>query len=194
VTAAPWHQTQQRSAIVDEQAPRIYVHTLGPTGTNCEAAAHHWLERRGHPSSQVVLHDSLEDALVSVKAQPANSVLLGCVVYPKLHEIVFQNLASLSLRDCFVFPTHNMVLAVRGDGPIESVLSHPAPMSLVDHLGVVVIAANSNSGAAEGCAAGEADGCITTLVAARANQLRVVEDFGPVPMGFTIHAGQQLPV
>ena len=46
---------------------------------------------------------------------------------------------------------------------------------------------SSNSQAAATCAAGETDACVTTAPAARRFGLEVVRDYGPVPMGFTIH-------
>ena len=165
-----------------------HVHTLGPHGTNCEAAARHWTARRGQDEERIVLHRTLEDAALGVMAHPQDSVLLGCVVYPRLHEIVFNNLGALSLSECFVFPTHNMVLAARHDGPLRSILSHDAPAGLAEGRGARIASANSNAEAAERCAAGDSDGCITTIVAARSHRLRVVADFGPVPMGFSIHA------
>ncbi|MEW1551693.1 bacilysin biosynthesis protein BacA [Streptomyces tsukubensis] len=165
----------------------IRVHTLGPTGTNCEAAAYHYLEQNRQRQGSVVLYDTLESAIDGVKADPADSVLLGCVVYPRLNEIVFRNLASMSLHECFMMPTHPMVLAVRERGPVQKVLSHPAPIGLVEDRGYDIQFMTSNAAAALECAAGLGDACITTSVSAEANGLEIVEDFGPVRMGFSIH-------
>jgi prephenate dehydratase len=161
---------------------------LGPAGTNCEAAAHYYLSQHDHKHGSVVLHDTLESAVETVLANPADSALLGCVVYPKLNEIVFRNLNSMSLRECFVLPTHRMVLAASGPGPVSTVLSHPAPVNLLEGRGLEIRLVSSNSAAALECAAGAADACITTSVAAEANGLEILEDFGPVPMGFSVHA------
>jgi prephenate dehydratase len=171
--------------------PRL--HTLGPAGTNCEAAARYWLNERGEPPDCIVLHDTLEQAVVGVLQEPKGGILLGCIVYPRLHEIVFRNLARMSLRECFVYPTHSMVLAcsraVAVSGMhIATVVSHPAPVDLLEGLDVQILSADSNSQAASRCARGETDGCITTIVAAQANGLHVVKDFGPVAMGYSIHA------
>lgn len=38
------------------------LHTLGPTGTNCEAAAHAWFRRQGGVG-RVELHSTLEQAV-----------------------------------------------------------------------------------------------------------------------------------
>lgn len=171
-----------------EKNRSLRVHTLGPTGTNCEAAAKYYLEQRAYTNGSVVLHETLENAVEDVLVDPADSVLLGCVVYPKLNEIVFRNLHSMSLRECFVMPTYRMVLAAPGDGPVHTVLSHPAPVNLLEGRDLDILLVSSNSAAALGCAEGKADACITTSVAAEANGLAILEDFGQVPMGFSIHA------
>ncbi|MBL1090958.1 MULTISPECIES: prephenate dehydratase domain-containing protein [Streptomyces] len=166
---------------------RLQVHTLGPTGTNCEAAAHYYLKQHNHKQSSVVLHDTLENAVDGVMANPADSLLLGCVVYPKLNEIVFRNLKSMSLQECFVMPTHRMVLAARDRSPVRTVLSHPAPVNLIEDRDYDIRLVTSNAAAALECSTGGADACITTSVAADANNLEILEDFGPVQMGFSIH-------
>jgi hypothetical protein len=133
-------------------------------------------------------HSTLEVGVAAV-TEDRDAALLACVVYPALHEIVFENLDWLELAECFVLDTYNMLLARRpgsADGGV--VASHPAPAVLAAPLasrGVRLV--SSNAQAAVACAAGEADACVTTLEAARRHGLEVVRDFGPVPMGFTIH-------
>jgi len=172
----------------------LRVHTLGPTGTNCEAAARHWIEQRGLTDSEVVLHPTLERAVVDVLDAPESSALLACVVYPLLHEIVFKNLRDLTMRDCFVFPTHHMVYAGRPGATGRTVASHPAPVNLLDGFDVDITLVNSNSEAAATCAGGATDACITTMPAAQRHRLDVRTDFGPVPMGFSVHAPRECDV
>jgi len=161
-----------------------YVHTLGPQGTNLEAAAHEWLQRRGVDGS-VELHTSLETAL-DVIPQDGEHALAACAVYPALHTLTFSNLNRLHMVDSFLMPTHNMVLASAGTDQPGTVASHPAPVGLVP-AGAESRLVSSNSQAAIDCAAGLTEGCITTIVAAERQGLRVLRDFGPVPMVFTIH-------
>jgi hypothetical protein len=161
------------------------IRTLGPAGTNCEAAARHYAGLRGL-DIEVDLHQTLEEAIALVADEP-DAALLGCVVYPDLHKLVFPFLGRMVLADLFLFDTFNMVLAARNSGDrIHRVASHPAPSSLVPP-GCDIHLANSNSEAASLCRSGEMDGCITTLAAARREGLSVVADHGAVPMGFTIH-------
>jgi hypothetical protein len=161
-----------------------HLHTLGPRGTNLEAASHEWLRRRGVEGT-VALHASIESALEAVP-DDGRHALTACAVYPALHTLVFGNLHRLHMIDSFVMPTHNMVLATSGTATPASVASHPAPRGLVPG-DAKVHEVLSNSQAAIDCAEGRVDGCITTIVAAERNGLRVIRDFGPVPMVFTIH-------
>ncbi|AXK37072.1 bacilysin biosynthesis protein BacA [Streptomyces armeniacus] len=164
------------------------LHTLGPTGTNLESAAHMWLDRQGLTGDgAVTLHPSLESALETVP-RTGEHALVACAVYPFLHTLVFENLLVCRMVDSFLAPTHDMVLAAGPHAPDKprTVATHPAPASLVppDSERHVV---NSNAQAAIDCAAGKTEGCITTLVAARAHGLRVVRSFGRVPMVYTVH-------
>ena len=175
--------------VIDSEQSNIrIVHTLGPGGTNCEAAASLWIKSNGHLQATTILHGTLEEALEGLLRDPDGAVLLGCVVYPNLHELVFNNLERLTLVDQFIMPTFNMLLASRGQEIVRTVASHPAPRSLLNGRGLKVTESTSNSKAAELCRDGLVDACITTLPAAEAYGLTVLEDFGPVPMGFTIHA------
>jgi len=160
------------------------LHTLGPEGTNLESAAHEWFRRQQRPGA-VRLYPTLESALPGLPSDGTHGVL-ACAVYPRLHELVFGNLERLRMIDSFIFPTHHMVLASRtGDRP-ALVACHPAPRQLAEGA-AQVLPATSNAQAAADCRAGAVDGCITTLPAARAHGLRVVHDFGPVAMVYTVH-------
>ena len=167
--------------------PVRVLHTLGTTVTNCEAAARHWFQMNDI-DGRVVLHDTLENGVEAMR-QSGNTdeALLGCVVYPDLHTLVFSNLDWLKLTDCFVMPTFSMVLASQDGSMPTRVATHPAPKHLVPQ-GCEYTLVNSNAVAAARCASGDFDGCVTTIAAARLHKLEVVRDFGPVPMGFSIHA------
>lgn len=171
----------------------LTIHTLGPNGTNCEKAAHYWLSEN-NIKGNVKLYKTLEKAVEAVKCDN-DGVLLGCIVYPDLHNIVFQNLLSLELKACFVLDTHNMLLASRHTdyNDIRHVGSHPAPQDLFNELPLLnkyvrKSLFTSNSEAGVQCAHGVVDACITTLSTAQKYHLHILHDFGPVPMGFSIHA------
>ena len=107
----------------------------------------------------------------------------------RLLALLVAQFRRLDLAECFVYPTFNMLLASRHGKMPGTVLTHPAPQHLVPP-GCRKILVTSNAQAAADCAAGNADGCITTLPAAEAHRLEIVEDFGPLPMGYTIHVNK----
>lgn len=161
------------------------IHTLGPAGTNCERAAREWLARAGR-RGRVVLHPTLEAAAAALPVD-GRAGLMGCIAYPDLHTLMFANLGRLRLADCLITATHPMVLAAREARQPRSVVTHPAPRLLVPAGVTEVILTTSNARAADECAAGRADGCITTGAAAEDRGLILLRDFGPIHMGFTIH-------
>jgi prephenate dehydratase len=171
------------------------LHTLGPAGTNLEMAAHHWFTSRGQ-NPDVRLHATLESAVPGL-SDDGHEALLACAVYPDLHSLVFQNLGLLAMVDSFILPTYDMVFATRADtdpGQVVSVVSHPAPQSLVRRVspdGKLTLV-TSNSQAARDCAGGAADGCITTSKAAADHGLAIRRSFGPVPMVYTVHQARLL--
>lgn len=160
------------------------LHTLGPPGTNLEAAAYEWFRRAGRHGG-VHLHRTLEEALPKIQTG-GTCALVACAVYPALHTLVFDNLDRLEMVDSFVFPTFRMVLASRDDREITTVSAHPAPRGLVG-AGPVVRLSTSNAEAASECAAGLVDACVTTSAAAESHGLRIRDDFGAVSMVYTIH-------
>ncbi len=160
--------------------------TLGPTGTNCEAAAHHYLKLNGI-DAEVELFSTLEEAAELVAGNDKGYALLGCIVYPDLHNLCFPFLGKLKLQDVFLFDTFNMMLAsCEEHTEIHKVATHPAPQSLVPTEYKKVFS-NSNTHAALMCKNGEADACITTSKSVENEQLHVIKDFGAVPMGFSLH-------
>lgn len=165
-----------------------HLHTLGPTGTNLEAAAHEWFRRQGLESEgRVTLHATLEYAMETVPRNGEHA-LVACAVYPELHTLVFGNLRVCRMVDSFVWPTHEMVLAVAQGGHAEprTVATHPAPAGLVPPASERQLV-TSNAQAAIDCADGKTEGCVTTVVAAKAHGLRVLRSFGEVPMVYTVH-------
>ncbi len=169
------------------KAKTLNVHTLGPTNTNCENAARHWAKKK-NIKVNIVLHPQLEVALEVMKNETEECYLLGCAVYPHLHDIVFKNLDWLTFDDSFIVPTLEMVLAIRPEvdvGKVKTVYTHPAPASLVGDYKVEF--ATSNSAAAKMCKEGHSDGCVTTITSALENNLKIAKSFGEINMCFTLH-------
>lgn len=163
----------------------MYISTLGPQNTNSQFAAEYYLASNSL-RGEVLLYDTPEKAIDYLIAGSADKSIL-CVVYPRLNEIVFQNLGAIRMSELFRYDTDNMVIA--GHKPLtpdSRICSHPAPTDLVpDELQNVTLV-NSNSYAASLVADGKFDACVTTLKAARQFELDVIRDFGPVSMGWAV--------
>lgn len=169
-----------------------FIYTLGPADTNCAAAAQWWLDNHNqnisstHSRSRIILYATLEEAFNEL-AQKKDGYLLSCAAYPDLHTLIFTRLGDMQLFDSFIMPTHSMVLAKRNNADeIKTVATHPAPQSLAHQYDKIF--ANSNADAAVLCNAEKADACITTSVAANRYKLRIIENFGQVPMAFLLHS------
>jgi hypothetical protein len=162
------------------------LHTLGPYGTNCELAARRWYDRVG-TVGRVVLHPTLEEAADRV-ADSSRAALVACAAYPALHTLIYSRLGRLTMVDCMMMPTHNMVIARRrGARTLESISVHDAPAALVPDGFATRLPAMSNSAAARSCRIGAADACITTMPAALSEGLEIMHDFGPIVLGFSVH-------
>lgn len=167
------------------------IFTLGPEGTNCEKAAFYWCLEKQIYNNNVFLYPTLEVALDNLLAN-GNGVLLGCIVYPKLHSLVFDNLNTIYLDETFTMQLHDMVISKRRGleiDQIRTISSHPAPVSLKNKTfsNTGIVKANSNSEAALQCAMGETDACVTTGYSSNMHGLEVVERYSGIQMGFTIH-------
>lgn len=160
--------------------------TLGPDKTNCQAAAYHYLKAK-NILGEVKLFNTLEEATEKITNED-NSHLLSCIAYPDLHKIVFRNLSKLRLVDSLIFNTIPMVLACNKNSNRDTIITHPAPIDLINKKEFKIIElANSNSNAAVECSKGRYDCCITTLTAAKKHNLKIIENFGEIPMGFALH-------
>jgi hypothetical protein len=164
------------------------IHTLGPIGTNLNAAAKEWFSRN-QVECDVRLHNTIESAIDNMPLDRVHA-LLTCAVYPNLYNVVFTNLSRLSFIDTFIWPTFPMLLASRDGSRPKLVATHPAPQSLVPS-DMDRVLTTSNSQAALDCINGKVDGCITTMDALELYGLQIVENYGAVPMVFTLH-GQNL--
>ncbi|MFD1744675.1 hypothetical protein ACFSE1_04300 [Rhizobium helianthi] len=160
------------------------IHTLGPAGTNLAAAAAEWFSRN-KIKGDIELYETVESAIDHMPRDHCHA-LLTCAVYPNLYNVVFNNLSRLKFIDSFIWSTFPMLLASRDGRPPRVVSTHPAPQSLVPQ-GMERVITTSNSQAAVDCASGKTDGCITTMAALEMHGLKIVENFGPVPMVFTLH-------
>lgn len=165
-----------------------YIYTLGPTMTNCEKAAIEW-NKKTNSNAEIILFDTLEDACYEMQQKKdENIVLMSCIVYPKLFELVFNNLTNMEFQELYLTDTYPMVLATKDPkAPIYKVASHPAPSPLLKDTNYEVHLANSNADAALLCINGVTDACITTGRCVEEHSLQIIKDFGAIKMGFALH-------
>jgi prephenate dehydratase len=173
---------------------KIIHFVLGPAGTNISQCAEQWSRRMGvvH-KSEFVFCATPEEAVERAREVIAPGVLplfWTCAVYFRENELFFSNPDTLPF---FISETMNldeMQLAMRikdavaGTLVIRRVASHPSPAPLLRDNGWEIVEARSNAHAAEMCASGEVDACITTEQAKQRLGLASVHVFGSPPMVF----------
>ncbi|OJI06235.1 hypothetical protein BK004_04560 [bacterium CG10_46_32] len=176
---------------------RIQCYALGPEGTNISQAAARWAERMGvSGKTEISLCETPETSLEQAQAVDEAGVigLFGtCAVYFALNKLFFQNPATLPFFATEIMFLDEMQLAALPsratsmNGSVPSawrVASHPSPAPLVRSLECKVVLVNSNAQAADQCAQGIVELCITTESARKSRGLTKLHSFGSPPMVF----------
>jgi hypothetical protein len=159
------------------------LHTLGPDGTSCVDAARDWLERHAI-EGELHLHSTM-DAGARAMVADCDALLLSDVAYPELH-----NIDRLRLVDVFLTPIDDMVLASATAGEPLICATPPTMQDRVPRR-IARRHAASSLEAAHDCVAGLADGCLTSLRAARRAELRIIRRLSR--NGYGIHRPRSLP-
>ena len=176
---------------------RIHSFVLGPAGTNISQASDQWLKRMGlweKSSTQLCItpEESLEKALM-VTAAGEMGLFWTCAVYFKLNELFFRNPDVLPFFVQERMALDRMQLATRQELMREAqagfpkawtIASHLSPSPLILDTGCGVRQTNSNAAAAELCASGQTELCVTTESARMLHGLRTVFEFGSPEMIF----------
>ncbi len=171
----------------------IKIFSLGPEGTNIIKATRQWVEKTGiSHKSEYIYCDTPEEEVEKareVKESGVFPIIALCAVYYKLNDLYF------NYEDCYFFmhhyymPLDKLQLAAREE--VETIPEdwtiavHPSPKPLITGLKNKTVKANSNSSAAQLCAAGIANACITTEEAKTAYSLKTLHSFGAPNMLFT---------
>lgn len=172
--------------------------TLGPSGTCSEEVSLAYAKNR--PGAEVVLCPSFEEAARRVLQGEADEAIVPAA-YVNFHEIVFQNVGTLRVRE-LLYSQPAFVLAARADRlplpkdrPLK-VASHRSPSPLLRRLSFPYthVEAASNAVSARLAQSGEVDACITnrygvetlnkTLPASE--RLEIVEAFGVIDMPWAV--------
>lgn len=187
---------------------QIICCALGPKGNNIEQAAMLWIKRLGIvDKSEVFLQDTPELCLElarSITGEGVVPVFWTCAVYSKENEFFFGNpdvfpfffQQEMNLDEMQLATRKELANLVNGIPRSWKIASHPSPAPLVRPLGLEVELCNSNAAAAQACAQGRTELCITTESARRLNGLVQLHSFGSPNMiffgGITEHGKNQL--
>ncbi len=160
----------------------MLIGTLGPKNTNSELASYHYLEAH-RMDGAVELYATPERSIEALINKEVDKTIL-CIVYPKLNDLVFENLADIEIKDVFTCATDEMVIGQAREG--DRACCHPAPVNLIQSEYDNISYVSSNSEAARLCVAGDYDVCVTTRRAAEEHGLRIKRNFGKVSMGWAV--------
>jgi len=184
--------SEVENSLLKDEIKEIRFFILGPEGTNIEIASKQWANQlRIADKSKFYFYETPE--ICVEKAKLINDIdifpiFVTCAVYYKLDSLFFSN------PDCYTFIHHyymkldRMQLSSREKVdkiPAEWIIaSHPSPKGLVSDLPNKLYETTSNSKAAQLCAEGKVDACITTETARKFYKLETLHVFGSGVMVF----------
>ena len=171
------------------------IATLGPSGTCSESVVQRNLCRFGS-SAEVVLFPSYEDAIDAVATARAYAAVVAAA-YPKLNELVMKIAREVVITDSFVDKTPALVIAAMNDKAFTreqcfkaACVSAPSPLLRELYPFCEIVSASSNSDAARLVVHGLAEAALTTETASTIYNLRVVHNFGDLPMAWVVFQKQ----
>jgi prephenate dehydratase len=162
------------------------ISTLGPTGTCSEYASNYYTKLKGI-DAEVKLLDSFEHAIEELKCGHANLTIIPSA-YAKLAEIIFRNHDKIRLIDVFQLDTPILMLAKIDSPLIRRIAVHASPVYMVKQFypEAEFHQALSNADAAQLLLKGIVDACVTTNICVNKYNLKVVQDFGEISMGWNV--------
>lgn len=166
----------------------IIVATLGPSGTCGE---HVFLLNQGRfgSNAKLTLHKYYNDVVGSVMDGESDYGLVAAA-YPDLHHLIFSNYQSLSIVDCFLAETPELVVACINSTEHKpkkiSCFSAVEPLAKDLYPEGILIKALSNAHAADLVVCGVADHAITTLPAAASRNMEIAYSFGCISIPWVV--------
>ena len=199
-----WTEEEKSVALQSDSVRQVLSFALGPEGTNIAQAAREWHRVNDIVGkADTVLCDLPENALRQAEEVIQDGVVpifWTCAVFARMKDMFFQNPHTLPFFFVHEMKLDEMQLAahqrhtdallpmLRGEsGGERRIASHVSPAPLLEPLrdfGAVIVDAPSNAAAAEKCAAGEVDACMTTTAARERYGLTSLHVFGSPPMLF----------
>lgn len=167
----------------------VNIATLGPTGTCSEHAARYFLKKE-NLEGEVRLYSTFEESIEVLKNKEADITIIPSA-YVNFANIVFKNLDKIKIEKSYVYYTPKLMIAKNRKNLNEEVLlvaTHPSPSSLIANYYpyAEIKYTRSNSESAILVNNNEVDACITTESCVSLYNLKVIKDFGEVPMSWNI--------
>ncbi|MFF1354033.1 prephenate dehydratase domain-containing protein [Streptomyces sp. NPDC058297] len=169
------------------------IGTLGPAGTSSEQAALYLWADHGHGGPpDIQLYETFEKAGEALREGVVSHVVIANA-YASVHSFYMD--PALRFAGAFLFDTPHYGIAVSRGRRIPKaarIATHPAPVPLVEELlpkeyEVAEIRLATSTSAAAGLARrGETDLALTTLPAAKANELEFISRTRPIRMLWSV--------
>jgi len=191
----PGTEDERNAVLRSPEIKKIICFVLAPAEANIPQACRLWIERVGIADKTEIRYGRVPEEYIAtaLEVKDAVAIFWTCAVFAREHMVFFRNADTLPFFVQQTMRLDEMQLAVApklascGILPIWRVASHVSPAPLVDTLvkkGCVVLDASSNGTAAQMCADGDVELCITTESARRQNGLVTVHSFGSPEMVF----------
>lgn len=164
----------------------VKIATLGPSGTCSENTVKSFIAERGL-NGEILLKETFQDCVASLISKEVDFIIVPSA-FKELNELIFKNLGKIKIKECFVLNTPALVIGVKEKNKIMSIATHSAPEILAKNNfpDIKIIGSPSNSKSAIMVVEGKADACLTTEIAAKANNLKILKNFGEVPMSWNV--------
>lgn len=189
-----FEEKEVASLLNNEFISKIMVFVLGPKGTNISQASENWLMEIGvSHKSETILCETPEEEIknaMEIDEEGVIPIFSLCAVYFDLCNLYFQYNTNYFFLTHYYMRLDHMQLASKTKTIDELkdnalVASHLSPSMLISNTNCVRINAKSNAHAAQMCADGLVDACITTEESRRIYNLNQLFEFGSPYMLFT---------
>ncbi len=165
------------------------IGTLGPPGTCSENAAKYFMNNE-NIKGRISLYKTFEESIEALKWRDEDIAIIPSA-YVDFADIVFENLGKIEIVKSFIYYTPKLVIAQNRDffnEKVEKVATHPSPSNLIAsyYKDAELIYTRSNSESAILLKDKKVDACITTEKCVIMYDLKVVKDFGNIPMSWNI--------
>jgi hypothetical protein len=119
-----WDLNEQRVPNRKSGRQRVWILTLGPTGTCHERAARAYIEFQGVPDYEIGFIEDFFDGLERIRGRD-NVFLLQCSAHPLVHKVTERYWDEVFVVDTFIYPTKALAVLSRRE------IERPCTLGLV---------------------------------------------------------------